>query len=121
VTIEHVAGDQRERLLMRTERGIHILDTILTAAANRLWDGLPPLARGRRVSEATKFQRQATDKLLGPLQLTFFDKRAPTRTRKQPQKDKQPLGMPKRRNERMRTPKEKGTPKRESLMERIYG
>lgn len=121
VTISRVAGDKRERTLMRTARGIDVLDKILSAAATRLWKGLPPWARGRRVSETTQILRKANDRLLGPIQLTIFDKNTPTKAKKPPRKSKQPTGMQNARNEKTRTPKGTRTPKHESLMEQIYG
>ena len=85
VTVLRVAENGRERILMPTERGIRILDKILAAAANRLWDKLPGPARGRRVSETTRILRRASDKLLGPIQLSIFDKCVSPRPRNGPE------------------------------------
>ncbi len=86
VTIQEAAGSGRERILMPTVRGILVLDKILAAAADRLWKDIPPPARGRRVSEATRILRKASDKLLGPIQLSIFDKYAPPKTPNKPRK-----------------------------------
>ncbi|MGC1424540.1 MAG: hypothetical protein WA354_10285 [Terracidiphilus sp.] len=106
---------------MRTARGIRVLDTILCAASDRLYEGLPPWAQGRRVSETTQILRQANDKLFGPIQLTFFDKTASAKTSKKPRKVAKSPTMPKRRTEKAGNQKQQETPKRESLMEQIYG
>ena len=67
-------GDRREKVLMPTARGKRTLARIHSSAAKLLWDGLPSEAKDRRVTETTELLKQANDKLLGPLQLTFFDK-----------------------------------------------
>ena len=59
---------------MPTARGERTLAKIHASAAKLLWDGLPEEARDRRVTETTELLKKANDKLLGPLQLTFFDK-----------------------------------------------
>jgi DNA-binding MarR family transcriptional regulator len=65
--------DARVRLLTPTARGVRVLEQILSAAAQRLEDGIPPSGRLRRLSEATQFLRNGNRILLGPLQLSFFD------------------------------------------------
>jgi hypothetical protein len=114
VTIEKAAGSRRERILVPTARGIRILDKVLSAAANRLWEGLPPWARGRRVSETTRILGQGGDKLLGSIQLTFLDKHAPTKPAKRPRKSST---RPEDRTGKPVLRKRKRTPKRESRLE----
>jgi len=108
VTIERVAGNGRERVLIPTKRGIYVLDKILAAAADRLWNDLPRWARGRRVSETTRILHKASDKLLGPIQLSFFDKCAVSQITKRPGKATQSSTTSKTRTEkpRVRKPKE---------------
>ena len=73
VTVEKAAEDSRERVLVATKRGRRTLEGIISAAANQLWEGLPSFARDRRVSETAELLRQANNRLLGPMQMTFFD------------------------------------------------
>jgi DNA-binding MarR family transcriptional regulator len=74
VEIHQAAGDAREKILMPTARGHHALSTIRSTAADRLWNGIDRAGRIRRFKEATDALRQANHRLLGPLQLSFFDK-----------------------------------------------
>jgi DNA-binding MarR family transcriptional regulator len=74
VKISKAAEDGRKRVLAPTDRGRRILDKILSTAARRLWDGIQSPGRIRRVTEATASLRRANRTLLGPLQLSFFDK-----------------------------------------------
>ncbi len=74
VTFSKAEGDGRIRLLEPTARGHRVLDKILSTAANRLWDGIPRPGRIRRVTEATEALWRANGILLGPLQLSLFDK-----------------------------------------------
>jgi hypothetical protein len=46
---------------------------VLAAASKRLEDGIPKQGRLRRIAEATEHLRNGNKKLLGPLQLSFFD------------------------------------------------
>ena len=95
VTIERAAGSGRERVLIPTKRGIRILDKVLAAAADRLWNDLPRPARGRRVSETTRILRSASDVLLGPIQLSIFDKYVAPRAIKRSRKVTQSPTAPK--------------------------
>jgi DNA-binding MarR family transcriptional regulator len=65
--------DGRVRILMPTARGRRLVTKFLSAAATRLLEGIPRPGKTRRMDEATNMLRQATDKLLGPFQLSFFD------------------------------------------------
>ena len=65
--------DGRARVLTPTARGRRGLAKIISAAADRLWEGIPAAGRTRRLNEAADFLHQASEKLLGPLQLSFFD------------------------------------------------
>lgn len=94
-------ADARVRVLTPTERGVHVLNKILSTAAERLEDGLPRPGRLRRVSEATQFLRKGNRILLGPLQLSFFDtdlssEQPPSRPRKKREVGKPARGRPKR-------------------------
>lgn len=73
VKIARSDEDARVRILTPTARGRRLLTKIISAAATRLADGIPRAGRSRRMDEATDLLRQATDKLLGPFQLSFFD------------------------------------------------
>ena len=66
--------DARVRLLKITPLGIRIHKRVLSAAAKPLVRGIPTAGRQRRVKEATELFRKANRKLLGPLQLSIFDK-----------------------------------------------
>lgn len=107
VTIQEAAGSGRERILMPTARGTLVLDKILAAAADRLWKGIPPPARGRRVSETTRILRKASNKLLGPIQLSIFDKCASPRTTNKPRKTRQSSKTPETRTESPKVRKSK--------------
>jgi len=67
------AADARVRVLTPTDRGVRVLDKILSTAAERLKDGVPRSGRLRRVSEAAQLLQEGNRILLGPLQLSFFD------------------------------------------------
>jgi DNA-binding MarR family transcriptional regulator len=73
VKIARSDGDGRIRVLTPTTRGRRLLAKVISAAAERLMDGIPPAGRSRRMDEATELLRRASDKLLGPFQLSFFD------------------------------------------------
>jgi DNA-binding MarR family transcriptional regulator len=73
VKISRSDEDGRIRILTPTARGRRLLTKIISAAADRLLEGIPRPGRTRRMDEATNMLRQATDKLLGPFQLSFFD------------------------------------------------
>ena len=123
VTVSKDAKDGRVRLLTPTARGRRVLDKILSAAANRMWEGIPNPGRVRRVAEATEALRRANRILLGPLQLSFFDKdlfpKEPrrNRSRKQPAAGSGKAGS---KDSKSRGTPEKGK-KRVSLLEQIYG
>jgi DNA-binding MarR family transcriptional regulator len=74
VTVTKANDDRRVRDLKPTERGRRVLDRIMSEAGRRLWSGIQPAGRIRRVQEATEHLRKANRILHGPLQLTFFDK-----------------------------------------------
>jgi DNA-binding MarR family transcriptional regulator len=88
VKVSKSEEDGRMRILTPTARGRRLLTKIISAAANRLIEGIPRPGRIRRMDEATDLLRQASDKLLGPFQLSFFDPDAgdnqPPRKRKKP-------------------------------------
>ena len=67
------AVDARVRLLTPTVRGVRVHDKVLSQAAQRLKDSVPPEGGLRRLSEATQFLKKGNRALLGPLQLSFFD------------------------------------------------
>jgi DNA-binding MarR family transcriptional regulator len=73
VRISRSEKDGRVRILTPTARGRRLVTKILSAAAARLVEGIPRPGRTRRMDEATNMLRRATDKLLGPFQLSFFD------------------------------------------------
>jgi DNA-binding MarR family transcriptional regulator len=66
--------DHRVREFVPTPRGRRILLGILAKAGQRLWEGIQPLGRPRRVKETVEHLRAANRTLHGPLQLTIFDK-----------------------------------------------
>jgi DNA-binding MarR family transcriptional regulator len=66
--------DRRVREFVPTARGRRVLLQILTKAGERLWEGIPPPGRPRRVKETVGHLRAANQKLHGPLQLTISDK-----------------------------------------------
>jgi DNA-binding MarR family transcriptional regulator len=74
VQILQTGSDGRKKILVPTTRESQILNRILSAAANRLWKGTFHAGRSRRVKETTGLLRRANDRLLGSLQLSFFDK-----------------------------------------------
>jgi DNA-binding MarR family transcriptional regulator len=73
VRISRSEKDGRVRILTPTARGSRLLTKIIAAATDRLVGGIHEAGRTRRMDEATDLLRQATDKLLGPFQLSFFD------------------------------------------------
>jgi DNA-binding MarR family transcriptional regulator len=73
VRISKSEKDGRIRVLTPTARGRRLLTKIVSAAADRLLDGIHESGRPRRINEATDLLRRANDKLLGPFQLSFFD------------------------------------------------
>lgn len=73
VKIGKSTQDGRARVLIPTARGRRVLGRIISSAAGRLWDGIPPAGRTRRLDEAADLLHRAGEKLLGPLQLSFFD------------------------------------------------
>jgi DNA-binding MarR family transcriptional regulator len=97
---KHTA-DGRLRFLTPTDRGIRVLNKILSTAAERLEDGVPRSGRLRRLSEATHFLQQGNSMLLGPLQLSFFDTdlcdNEPSKSVRKKRKGRKPAqGRPKR-------------------------
>lgn len=88
VRISRSEEDGRLRILTPTARGRRFLTKIISAATDRLVDGIYEAGRTRRMDEATDLLRQTTDKLLGPFQLSFFDpdveNEQPRRKRKRP-------------------------------------
>lgn len=117
------AEDGRVRLLTPTALGRRVLDKILSTAANRLWDGIQHSGRTRRVSEATEALKMANRILLGPLQLSFFDKDLFPKQPRQNRSRKQPDAGPKKAvAEDSKHGKTSGKgKKRVSLFEQIYG
>lgn len=73
VKIARSEEDGRVRILTPTTRGRRLITRIIAAAADRLKEGIPPAGRSRRLDEATHMLHQASEKLLGPFQLSFFD------------------------------------------------
>jgi DNA-binding MarR family transcriptional regulator len=115
--------DGRIRLLEPTARGHRILDKILSAAADRLWDGIQRPGRIRRVTEATAALQRANRILLGPLQLSFLDKDLFPKEPRRKRSRKQPgAGHGEESSEESKVEKApgKGT-KRVRLFEQIYG
>jgi len=115
--------DGRVRLLTPTARGRRVLDKILSTAANRLWDGIQTPGRIRRVTEATEALRRANRILLGPLQLSFFDKEVmPQEMRRKLFYKQASASAPKARSKDSKSGDSpaKGK-KRESRYEQIYG
>ena len=82
VTVSKDPDDRRVRELVPTARGRRILKAILARAGHRLWEGIDPLGRDRQVKETVEHLRAAQRTLLGPLQLTFFDKEPSARIAK---------------------------------------
>ncbi len=74
ITTTKSARDHRVHILIPTDRGRRILDSILSEAGRRLWEGISSAGRIRRVKETTDLLRSANRRLLGTLQLSFFDK-----------------------------------------------
>lgn len=66
--------DRRIRLLKPTALGHRVLNKIMSEAGRQLWDGILPAGRTRRVKNVTSLLQQANRTLLGPIQLSFFDK-----------------------------------------------
>ena len=116
VTIASVAGNGRERILLPTTRGIIVLDKILSSAADRLWNDLPRWARGRRVSETTRILRKASDTLLGPIQLSIFDKCAAPRITKLFRKSRQSSATKKTRTEKPKVRDQQRAPQCDTLL-----
>lgn len=73
ITVSRDPDDRRVRELIPTARGRQILRRILAEAGRRLWEGIQPNGRIRRVKETVQHLKAADQKLLGSLQLTFFD------------------------------------------------
>jgi DNA-binding MarR family transcriptional regulator len=123
VKVSKDAEDGRVRLLTPTPRGRRVLDKILSTAANRLWDGIQHPGRIRRMTEATEALRRANRILLGPLQLSFFDKDLFPKEPRRNRSKKQPAARPDKA--RSKDSKSGGTSgkgkKRVSLYEQIYG
>jgi len=65
--------DGRMRILRPTPLGRRVLARIISTAASRLMDGIPTFGRSRRLDEAAAFLHQASNRLLGQFQLSFFD------------------------------------------------
>jgi len=57
----------------RFASGRRVLARVISTAANRLMDGIPTFGRSRRLDEAAALFEQASNKLLGQFQLSFFD------------------------------------------------
>jgi len=66
-------GDRRVRAFWPTDKGRRVCKEVLSAAAHRLWEGIPRSGRIRRVKEVTDHLRRANKILRGELQLSFFD------------------------------------------------
>ena len=66
--------DRRVRLITPTKRGRQVLAKVLSQASSRLEKGIPTPGRIRRVAGVTRSLRDANRLLLGPLQLSFFDR-----------------------------------------------
>lgn len=100
---EKYGADARLRVLTPTDRGIRVLNTILSTAAERLEDGVPRSGRLRRISEAAHFLQQGNSILLGPLQLSFFDtdlcENEPSKSSRKKRKAKKPAGGRSKRSE----------------------
>jgi DNA-binding MarR family transcriptional regulator len=73
VKISRSEKDGRVPIMTPTARGRRLLTKIISKAADRLTEGISPAGRTRRMDEVTQLLRQASDKLLGPFQLSFFD------------------------------------------------
>ena len=73
IRISRSGKDGRVRFLAATPRGRRVLAKIISMAADRLWDAISPPGRNRRWDTAAEQLRQASDTLLGPFQLSFFD------------------------------------------------
>lgn len=65
--------DRRVRAFWPTDKVRRVCKEVLSAAAHRLWEGIPRSGRIRRVKEATDLLRQANKTLLGTFLLSFFD------------------------------------------------
>lgn len=74
VTLAPASWDRRVRLLMPTEQGRATAREVMAATGKRLWTGIPPTARKRRVRVLTEQLRDADKTLHGIWQPTFFDK-----------------------------------------------
>lgn len=83
VTVSRNPDDRRVREFVPTARGRRILLQIRAKAGERLWEGIPPWGRPRRVKETVGHLRAANKVLHGPLQLTISDK---TRSAKPPKR-----------------------------------
>lgn len=90
IAVSKDPDDHRVLEFVPTDRGGRVLRTILAQAGRRLWEGIQPAGRIRRVKETVGHLRAANRTLLGSLQLTFFDKdlnaKAPKRRRPRSQK-----------------------------------
>jgi DNA-binding MarR family transcriptional regulator len=73
ITVARWQNDARIRVLAATAQGRHIHERVILAAARRLKAGTPAAGRQRRLSEATESFRNG-QQILGPLQLSFFDR-----------------------------------------------
>ena len=65
--------DRRIRLFRGTALGCKVHGRVLSAASKKLSRGIPKPGRLRRIAEAEEHLRNGNKKLLGPLQLSFFD------------------------------------------------
>src|SRR4051812_11835386 len=59
VKIRKAHEDQRVRVLVPTQRGEHLINKVISVAAQELKAGIPAPGRFRRLSEATESLRQA--------------------------------------------------------------
>jgi DNA-binding MarR family transcriptional regulator len=123
VRVSRDAEDGRVRLLTPTARGRRVLDTILSKAANRLWEATPHPGRRRRLTMVNEALRRANSTLHGPFQLSFFDKevyeKEPRRSRSTKRPSAPPAGVGSK--DLKSRGASGGTKKRESLLEQIYG
>jgi DNA-binding MarR family transcriptional regulator len=94
VKISKDEGDRRIRLLRPTALGHRVLNKIMSEAGNQLWDGILPAGRTRRVKNAASLLQQANRTLLGPLQLSFFDRDLFQREPKRRRSKRQGSGRP---------------------------
>ncbi len=74
VTVAKHPGDGRVREFVPTDRGRRVLQRVIEEAGRRLWEGIQPRGRIRRVKQVTDHLRRANRILREDIQLSFFDK-----------------------------------------------